>query len=84
MQICVDIMLWSSEAVGVREFYDVGSLGMVSRVTGGRVSYLRNAEAGSVETSEHLREQLSGALRDHAHSASEAILKVGGSPNLDL
>ena len=63
--------------MSLRQFYDVGSVGMVSRVTGGRVTYLRDADAGSVETSEHLREQLSGALRDHAHSANEAILKVG-------
>lgn len=60
-----------------REFYDVGTIGMVSRVTGGQVTSLRGAEAGSAETVEHLREQLAGALMDHAHSGSEAILKVG-------
>lgn len=51
---------------------------MVSRVTGGRVTFLRGGEAGSAHTVSHLREQLVGALSDHAHSGSEAILKVGG------
>lgn len=68
-------MLWSS--LDVREFYDVGSIGMVPRATGGRVTYLRGGEAGGLETMSHLRQQLRGALRDHGNSASEAVLKVG-------
>lgn len=75
--MCVDLMLWSNGRV--REFYDAGTIGMVSRVTGGRVTCLRGGEPGDRDTESHLREQLTGALRDHAHSASEAILKVGGS-----
>lgn len=73
-QVCVDLMLWSSSRV--REFYDAGTLGAVSRVTGGRVTYLRGGDPGGRDTESHLREQLMGALRDHAGSASEAILKV--------
>lgn len=69
-------MLWSSPRV--REFYDVGTIGAMSRVTGGRVTYLRGRDPGGRDTESHLREQLTGALRDHADSASEAILKVGG------
>lgn len=68
-------MLWSSQEV--REFYDVGTIGMVPRATGGRVTYLRGGEAGSAETMTHLRQQLKGALGDHAGSASESVLKVG-------
>lgn len=73
-QVCVDLMLWSSEKV--REFSDVGTMGTVSRVTGGRVTYLRGGEAGGQETEAHVREQLTATFRDHAQSASEAILKV--------
>ncbi|CAM9100724.1 unnamed protein product [Ectocarpus fasciculatus] len=73
-QVCVDLMLWSNGRV--REFYDAGTIGMVSRVTGGRVTCLRGGEPGDRDTESHLREQLTGALRDHAYSASEAILKV--------
>lgn len=68
-------MLWSSQKI--REFYDAGTLGMVSRVTGGQVTYLRGGDPGGHGTESHLREQLTGALRDHGDSASEAILKVG-------
>lgn len=67
-------MLWSSQ--DVREFHDVGTIGVVPRVTGGRVTYLRGGEAGGLETMSHLRQQLTGTLRDHANSASEAVLKV--------
>eukprot|EP00752_Nemacystus_decipiens_P016511 g14759.t1 len=73
-QVCVDLMLWSNSRV--REFYDAGTIGAVSRVTGGRVTYLKGADPGDRDTESHLREQLTGALRDHADSASEAILKV--------
>lgn len=76
LQVCVDLMLWSSQEV--REYYDVGTIGTVPRATGGRVTYLRGGEAGGAETASHLREQLRGALRDHARSASESVLKVGG------
>ena len=74
LQVCVDLMLWSSQEV--REYYDVGTIGMVPRATGGRVTYLRGGEAGGAETVSHLREQLKGTLRDHARSASESVLKV--------
>lgn len=80
LQVCVDLMLWCNGKV--REFYDAGTIGMVSRVTGGRVTCLRGGEPGGRDTESHLREQLTGALRDHAHSASEAILKVGGRVGL--
>lgn len=80
-QVCVDLMLWSNSRV--REFYDAGTIGAVSRVTGGRVTYLRGGDPGGRDTESHLREQLTGALHDHADSASEAILKVGVS-NLRL
>lgn len=75
-QVCVDLMLWCNPRV--REFYDAGTIGLVSRVTGGRVTYLRSGDPGGRDTESHLRERLTGALRDHADSASEAILKVGG------
>ena len=68
-------MLWSS--VDVREFYDVGTIGVVPRATGGRVTYVRGGEAGGLETMSHLRQQLRGALRDHGNSGSESVLKVG-------
>lgn len=74
IQVCVDLMLWSSQKI--REFYDAGTMGMVSRVTGGQVTYLRGGDPGGLDTESHLREQLSGALRDHGNSASEAVLKV--------
>ncbi|CAM9711406.1 unnamed protein product, partial [Hapterophycus canaliculatus] len=73
-QVCVDLILWSSQKM--REFFDVGTLGTVSRVTGGRVTYLRGGEPGGPETASHLLEQLTSTFRSHARSASEAILKV--------
>lgn len=73
-QVCVDLMLWSNQRI--REFYDAGTVGLVSRVTGGRVTHLRGGEPGGRDTESHLREQLTKTLRDHADSASEAILKV--------
>lgn len=69
-------MLWSGQDKN-REFHDVATVGAVARMTGGRVSYLRGRDAGSAETAQHLREQLSLSLRDHADSASETVLKVG-------
>lgn len=70
-------MLWSGAQEHGREFYDVATMGSVARTTGGRVTYLRGGEPGGAETGLHLREQLTGALRDHADSASETVLKVG-------
>lgn len=78
----MDVMLWSGQ--GVKEFFDVGTLGNVPRVTGGQVTYLKGGEAGSAETASHLREQLAGALRDHSHSANEAVLKVSLSVGIHL
>lgn len=69
----MDLLLWSGQ---VREFHDVGTVGMVSRVTGGHITYLRGAEAGGAEAASHLREHLARTLQDHVHSANEAILKV--------
>ncbi|CAM9491086.1 unnamed protein product, partial [Sphacelaria rigidula] len=74
-QVCVDLMLWSGQGRN-REFYDVATLGAVARVTGGRVTYLRDEEAGGVETALNLRDQLEASLRDHEHAASETVLKV--------
>lgn len=68
-------MLWSGQGRN-REFYDVATLGAVARVTGGRVTYLRDEEAGGVETALNLRDQLEASLRDHEHAASETVLKV--------
>lgn len=74
-QVCVDLMLWSGQGRN-REFYDVATLGAVARVTGGRVTYLRDEEAGGAETALNLREQLEASLRDHEHAANETVLKV--------
>lgn len=75
--MCVDLMLWSGHD-RKREFYDTATMGAVARMTGGRVTYMRNGSAGGRETALHLREQVRGSLRDHADSASETVLKVSG------
>lgn len=82
-QVCVDLMLWSGQGRN-REFYDAATMGAVARVTGGRVTYLRDGDAGGAETALHLREQLKGSLRDHADSASETVLKVSQCPDSSM